>query len=341
VGGRGGGLEHLNSTTIGVASDMLARHPAGAQSVSAHEFFHTWNVKRIRPVELGPFDYERPVRTVNLWVSEGVTEYYMEVILARSGVGSAADFARRLGDAIGSHRGNPARLVVSPERSSWTVWDSPAVNNSYTISYYLQGQLLGFLLDLAIRDSTDNAKSLDDVMRYLFDHYAGERGFTTEELQRSVRAATGLDFRDFWRRYVSGTAEIPWDAFLGAAGWSVTFTEESAPDARVGTITPSVQGGRWRAVATPGSAAAAAGLVTGDELLRVNGRDVVDGNDVTAALRWVRAGATVTLNVLRDGVPLTIRFTAVPYIRVRAQLRDRSDQSDKTRRIRAGILQGP
>jgi predicted metalloprotease with PDZ domain len=341
VGGRGGGLEHLNSTTIGVASDVLARRPGGAQSVSAHEFFHTWNVKRIRPVELGPFDYERPVRTVNLWVSEGITEYYMEVILARSGVGTPADFTRRLGDAIGNHRGNAARLVVSPERSSWTVWDSPAVNNSYTISYYLQGELLGFLLDLAIRDSTDNAKSLDDVMRYLFDHHAGERGFTTEELQGSVRAATGLDFRDFWRRYVSGTTEIPWDDFLGAAGWTVAFSEESAPDARVGTITPSVQGGRWRAVATPGSAAAAAGLVTGDELVRVNGRDVVDGNDVTAALRWVRAGSTVTLNVLRDGAPLTIRFTASPYARMRAQLRDRPDQTEKARRIRAGILQGP
>ncbi len=338
VGGRGGGLEHLNSTTIGVSADVLARNPLGAQSVSAHEFFHTWNVKRIRPVELGPFDYEHPVRTVNLWVSEGVTDYYTEVILARSGVGTPADFSRRLGDAIANHRGNAARLVVSPERASWTVWDSPAVNDSYTISYYLQGELLGFLLDLAIRDSTDNAKSLDDVMRYLLDHHAGERGFTTGELVDGVRAATGLDFREFWRRYVSGTAEIPWDDYLKAAGWSVAFSEEPAADARVGTITPAVQGGRWRAVALPGSAAAAAGLVTGDELVRVNGRTILDGGDVTAALRGVPAGGTVTVEVLRDGAPRTIRFTAAPYRRVRAQLRDLPDQTDAMRRVRAGIL---
>ena len=342
VGGRGGGLEHLNSTTIGVASQILAQNPLGAQSVSAHEFFHTWNVKRIRPVELGPFDYERPVRTVNLWVSEGITEYYMEVILARSGVGSVADFTRRLGNAIGDHRGNPARLVVSPERASWTVWDSPAVNQSYTISYYLQGELLGFLLDLAIRDSTDNAKSLDDVMRYLFDHHAAERGFTAEDLVAAVRTATGggLDFRDFWRRYVSGTAEIPWNDYLRAAGWSVLFFEESAPDARVPTITPTVQGGRWRAVATPGSAAEAAGLVTGDELVRVNGRTIIDGSDVTPVLRAVRPGGTVTLDVLREGAPRTIRFTAVPYVRVRARLQDLPEQTDRMRRIRAGILRG-
>jgi len=338
VAGRGGGLEHLNSTTIGVSADVLARNPGGAESVSAHEFFHTWNVKRIRPVELGPFDYERPVRTLNLWVSEGITDYYTEVILARSGLNSSADFTRRMGDAIGNHRGNAARLVVSPERSSWTVWDSPEVNNSYAISYYLQGQLLGFLLDLAIRDSTDNAKSLDDVMRYLFDHYAGERGFTSEDLRTAIRTAAGPDFQDFWHRYVSGTTEIPWDDYVKAAGWSVSFTSSTATDARIGTITPAVQGGRWRAVAVPGSAAATAGLVTGDELVRINGREILDGTDVTAVLRAVPSGGPVTVHVMRDGRPVTIRFTAGTYGQVRAALTDLPNQTDRMRRVRSGIL---
>jgi predicted metalloprotease with PDZ domain len=341
VAGRGGGLEHLNSTTIGVTTDVLARNPRGAQSVSAHEFFHTWNVKRIRPVELGPFDYERPVRTLNLWVSEGVTDYYTEVILARSGLSSAADFSRRMGNAIGNHRDNAARLVVSPERSSWTVWDSPEVNNSYTISYYLQGQLLAFLLDLAIRDSTDNAKSLDDVMRFLFDHHAGERGFTTDELRAAIRSAGGgANFQDFWRRYVSGTTEIPWDEYLQAAGWSVRFSEQPAVDARIGSITPAVQGGRWRAVAVPGSAAAAAGLVTGDELVRINRRSIVDGTDVTAAVRAIPVGGAVTVQVIRAGQPLTIRFTARTYQQTRAVLTDLPEQTDRMRRIRSGILAG-
>jgi predicted metalloprotease with PDZ domain len=340
VAGRGGGLEHLNSTTIGVTAEVLARRPAGAKSVSAHEFFHTWNVKRIRPLELGPFDYERPVRTVNLWVSEGVTDYYTEVILARSGLNGVADFTRRMGDAIGNHRSNAARLVVSPERASWTVWDSPEVNNSYTISYYLQGQLLGFLLDLAIRDSTDNAKSLDDVMRYLFDHYAGERGFTSADVRAAIRTAAGPDFQDFWGRYVSGTTEIPWDDYLKAAGWSVRFVEQAAVDARVGSITPAVQGGRWRAVAIPGSAAAAAGLVTGDELVRINGRDIVDGSDVTAVVRAVSPGRLVTIHVIRGGKPVTITFTAGTYGQMRAVLIDLPEQTDRMRRIRASLVTG-
>jgi predicted metalloprotease with PDZ domain len=340
VAGRGGGLEHLNSTTIGVTSDVLARHPEGAEGVTAHEFFHTWNVKRIRPVELGPFDYERPVRTVNLWLSEGVTDYYDGVILARSGLNSAADFTRQMGNAIANHRSNEARLVVSPERASWTVWDSPAVNQSYAISYYLQGQLLGFLLDLAIRDSTDNAKSLDDVMRYLFDHHAGERGFTAEDVRASIRAAAGANFQDFWRRYVSGTTEIPWDDFLKAAGWRVAFSEVLAVDARIGSITPAVQGGRWRAVAIPGSAAEAAGLVTGDELVRINGRDIDDGTDVTAAVQAVRPGGAMAVQVVRAGQPVTIRFTAGVYKQTRATLIDLPDQTDRMRRIRSSLLTG-
>jgi len=338
VGGRGGGLEHLNSTSIGVTTETLARDPRRAEAVSAHEFFHAWNVKRIRPVELGPFDYEHEVRTVNLWWSEGVTDYYADVILARAGLERPSDFAQGIATAIANHRGNPARLRVSPERSSWTVWDSPAVNDDYTISYYLQGEVLGFLLDLAIRDSTDNAKSLDDVMRYLLAHFAGERGFTRDDLIASVRAATGHNFAEFWRRYVSGVDEIPWNDYVGAAGWEVVFREEPAIDARISSIPPAVQGGRWRAVAAPGSAAAAAGLRTGDELVRINGRAIIDGNDVTAIVRGIARSAAVAVDVLRDGQPLTIRFRAGTYSRVRAQLRDLPAPTARMLRIRSGLV---
>ena len=338
VGGRGGGLEHLNSTTIGVTTETLARNPRGARTVSAHEFFHAWNVKRIRPIELGPFDYEHEVRTVNLWWSEGVTDYYADLILARSGLETPGDFAQGIANSIGNHRDNPARLRVSPERSSWTVWDSPAVNDSYVISYYLQGELLGLLLDLAIRDSTDNTRSLDDVMRHLASHYSGAHGFTKDDLVESVRRATGHDFADFWRRYVSGVDEIPWNDYLRAAGWEVAFTTESAVDARIGSIPPAVQGGRWRAVAAPGSAAAVAGLRTGDELVRINGRQIIDGTDVTAVVRAARRDVAVVADVVRDGQPLTIRFHAGVYQRVRARLRDLPAPTEKMRRIRAGLL---
>ena len=338
VGGRGGGLEHLNSTTIGVRTEVLARSPRAAQGVSAHELFHAWNVKRMRPVELGPFDYERAVRTVNLWWSEGVTDYYTDVILARAGLSSPAGFARSMAASIASFEGNPARLVISPERSSWTKWDPPTVNNGYTISYYLQGELLGFLLDLAIRDSTDNEKSLDDVMRFLLERHSGERGFTRDQLVAAVRSATGRDFEGFWNLYVSGANEISWNDFTKAAGWEVIITEVPAVDARIASLSPAIEGGRWRAIAPPGGAAAAAGLRTGDELVRINGRRIIDGNDVSAAVRPIGRGQLVVVDVVRDGQPLTIRFRAGTYMRVRAELRDLPAQTPKMRRIRAGLL---
>jgi len=338
VGGRGGGLEHLNSTTIGVRTEVLARSPRGAQGVSAHELFHAWNVKRMRPVELGPFDYERAVRTVNLWWSEGVTDYYTDVILARAGLSSPAGFARSMAASIASFEGNPARLLISPERSSWTKWDPPAVNNGHTISYYLQGELLGFLLDLAIRDSTDNEKSLDDVMRFLLERHAGDRGFTRDQLVAAVRSATGRDFEGFWNLYVSAANEISWNDFTQAAGWEVIITEVPAVDARIAALSPAIEGGRWRAIAPPGGAAAGAGLRTGDELVRINGRRIIDGNDVSAAVRPIGRGQLVVVDVMRDDQPLTIRFRAGTYMRVRAELRDLLAQTPKMRRIRAGLL---
>ena len=338
VGGRGGGLEHQNSTTIGVRRETLARNPRGAQGVSAHEFFHAWNVKRIRPVELGPFDYEREVRTVNLWWSEGVTDYYTDVILARARLSGIAGFTQSMAAAIASHRANPARLMISPERSSWTTWDTPAANNGYAISYYVQGELLGFLLDLAIRDSTDNERSLDDVMRYLLEHYSGERGFTRDQLVAAVRSATGCNFEEFWRLYVSGANEIRWNDFVQAAGWEVVFTESPALDARVGALPSPIQGSRWLANIPPGSAAAAAGLRTGDELVRINGRQIIDGTDASAAVRAVGRGQMVVVEVVRDSQPLTIRFRAGTYMRVHAALRDLPAQTPKMRRIRAGLV---
>lgn len=336
----GGGLEHVNSVQIGpIPLADLQRDPRSWRGATAHEFFHTWNVKRIRPIELGPFDYTQPVRTHNLWFSEGVTNYYTEVILARSGLDSMQQFAANMARAIAAHRDNPARMVVSPEASSWTVWDPPEVTGSFRISYYLQGRLLGFLLDLAIRDSTDNVASLDDLMRYLFDHYAGERGFTTAELVGAVQAVSGYDFGDFWRRYVSGTEEIPWNDYVRNAGWEVVFREEPTVDARFDVYWVTEAGSiGWRVIAIPGTALAHAGLKTGDRLLRLNDREISWPYELYVSLGELAPGTPITLAVERMGRPVEIRLRATTYPRTIAELRDLPTLSPKMQRVRAGIL---
>jgi predicted metalloprotease with PDZ domain len=224
VVGSGGGLEHLNSTTIGLNAQAMRQDIRSAASITAHEFFHTWNVKRIRPRVLGPFDYTGPQRTTELWVAEGWTSYYGGLIQLRSGVITRDAYRRVIQNLISAHQSNPARNVISPERASWTVWDPPEVNGGYSISFYNQGQQLGLLLDIAMRDSTDNRRGMDDLMRLLFARYAGERGYTGAELRAAVNELTGRDFSAFFGRWVSGAEEIPWNDFLSRIGWRVELS---------------------------------------------------------------------------------------------------------------------
>jgi len=201
---------------------------------------------------------------------------------------------------------------VSPERSSWTAWDSPAINNSYVISYYRPGR--------AARIPAGPGHSRLDRQREIARRCpCAISSTTTRESAAShgtswwqrVRSATGHDFEEFWRLYVSGVTEIPWDDYLRPRAGRWCSPRRRTVDARIGSIPPAVQGGRWRAVAAPGSAAKARRPAQpGTKLVRINRRPVIDGTDVTAAVRTIRRSAEVVVEVVRDGSPLTIRFDA-------------------------------
>src|SRR5260370_39544046 len=165
----GGGMEHANWAGIGVPSDEFL--PA----VAAHEFFHLWNVKRIRPASLEPVDYEKEQYTRALWFAEGVTNTYASYALVRSSVWSKQQFYADLGEQISELEGRPANRRQSAEQSSLDAWleKNPLYNQAeYSVSYYTKGQVLGNLLDILIRDRTGNEKSLDDVIRALNVNFA-------------------------------------------------------------------------------------------------------------------------------------------------------------------------
>jgi predicted metalloprotease with PDZ domain len=220
----GGGMEHRNSTAIAVDSG------AALPGVSAHEFFHLWNVKRIRPQSLEPVDRTREMFTPALWFAEGVTNTYASYTLVRTGLWSKSDFLDDLGDAITTLETRPAHRWQSAEASSLTAWfEKYALYNGpqFSISYYNKGQLLGVGLDLVIRDATDNRASLDDVMRYLNQQYAHQGRFypdsrgirmAAEDVIRQFRTDHAADLSDFFRRYVSGTDELPFANWLAVAG---------------------------------------------------------------------------------------------------------------------------
>jgi len=213
----GGGMEHRNSTAISATSTE------GAVEVAAHEFFHVWNVKRIRPRSLEPVDYTKEQYTRALWFAEGVTSAYASFALERTGLWSKAQFYSDLSEQIADLQSRPSRAWQSVEESSLDAWFEKydAYNTPvHSISYYNKGQVLGVLLDLAIRDATDNRKSLDDVMRRMNAEYAQQGKFYDDSsgIRAVVEEVSGKSFADFFSRYVSGTEEIPYDKFLSIAG---------------------------------------------------------------------------------------------------------------------------
>jgi predicted metalloprotease with PDZ domain len=212
----GGALEHENSTNLvgGLITD-----PRFVIGTVSHEHFHVWNVKRVKPAGLIPYDYSREQYIRELWVSEGFTSYYSDLHLRRARVITPEEYLQRQAGQIGFLQQNEARRWISVADASITTWTTYTGGGPFTVNYYNKGQLLGLLLDLEIRGATDNRRSLDDVMRRLFeDHYQRGRGFTDEDVERIAAEVAGRSFKDFFARCVHGTDELDYNSALAHAG---------------------------------------------------------------------------------------------------------------------------
>jgi predicted metalloprotease with PDZ domain len=220
----GGGLEHLNSTALqwnkfgfsgGRYTDFL--------TLVSHEYFHLWNVKRIKPDVLGPFDYENENYTKLLWVAEGATSYYEGILVQRAGLMSDRDFLNAKADQIKALQERPGRFQTSLEEASWDAWikyyrqDQNSINNQ--ISYYDKGDIVNFLLDVEIRTASKGAKSLDDAFRYLYSEFGKKnKNFSPEDYQKVSEMMAGKSLDDFFRRYVRGREEIDYNSILNGIG---------------------------------------------------------------------------------------------------------------------------
>ena len=293
----GGGLEHLNSTALGyprygfrsrVNQVSTSAAPFAAQAdrdyqgflgLVAHEFFHLWNVKRIRPDALGPFDYTKENYTKLLWAAEGITDYYADIALRRAGLMSAKDYLAAQARAMQSLQETPGRLVQSAEDSSFDTWikyyrqDENSVNSQ--VSYYEKGALLGLLLDLEIRKRSGGARSLDDVMRYHYNEfYKKGRNYTPRDFQKTCELMAGVSLEQFFARFVRGREELDYDGALSAAGLRLDTTGNSAkPTTRDYLGASLAQEGDRLMVRNviAGSAAYEQGLNAGDQIVAFNG----------------------------------------------------------------------
>ncbi|HLJ56095.1 MAG TPA: PDZ domain-containing protein [Chthonomonadaceae bacterium] len=303
-----GGLEHLGSTEIGTVGTVNDR----LRSVIAHEYFHLWNVKRIRPSVLGPFNYVDPPHTANLWWSEGVTSYYGDLLSQRAGLITRDEYLKHLADTIGQLQNNDARLKVSADESSLRVWEA---NNSQGLglSYYTKGELIGLLLDLKVRQVTGGKASLDDAMRLLYaqvKHGEGP-GFEEDDIKRAVNHVAMYDLSDFYDRLARSTEEMPWDECLGYAGLALARVE---PPRMVGDAGMTTRRGRGDAgpgvevaSVTAGGAADKAGIKAGDRITAVDGSN--EPRALFGALAAAKPDDKVKLTVSTGGASREVELT--------------------------------
>jgi len=322
----GDGMEHLNSTQI-VVQGTVRDGTQEALETAAHEFFHTWNVKRFRPVELGPFDYTRENYSRSLWFVEGATTYYGYLFLLRSGIWTRQQFLTHLANEMGELEREPGRELMSAESSSFHAWfydRSPQMQQTNfantTISYYNKGALIALLLDLEIRGRTEGRKSLLDVFQTLYhkfyeappaSYYGPGRGYEPKDLEEAASAVSGTDFSAFFERYVRGTDSLPYADALREAGFELRRT--AAPDAAptLGVAVQTDNQGARIAVVYPGSAAERAGLSRDDLLVDVDDQSLAT-EDLSTRLRAYPPGATVPFTVQRHGKRETVNVTLDP-----------------------------
>ena len=272
-----GGLEHKNSCSL-----IYSRYGFGQpdklnqfMQLVAHEFFHLWNVKRIRPKELETFDYDGENYTPSLWFSEGTTSYYDLQIPYRSGIYKRPEFLNQLSKEITRYLNTPGRLVQPLAESSFDAWiklyRSEAHSGNHQISYYIKGEMLSLLLDLKIRAKFNNQRSLDDVLRQLWQTFGQpERGFTAQELESMIAQVADEDLRDFFQRYLHTTEELPIQAYLDPFGLQLKpMFDRHVP--YVGLRLASEQGREVVKFTEAGSPAHNAGIDPGDEILAIDG----------------------------------------------------------------------
>jgi len=310
----GDGMEHLTSTQI-IEPGALGEpgmYEATLGTVS-HEFFHVWNVKRLRPEELGPWDFTRSLRTRGLWVAEGFTNYYGHLMLRRAGIWNDKKFLEREAQTIGRIESAQGSKLMSAEESSLSapfIDDAPHAQltnlHNTTISYYPKGELIGMVMDLLVRGRTKGRASLDDVMRRMYDefylkspnssYYLRGRGYQTEDLERMVWQVSGKDFTDFFKRYVRSVEVLPYDEAFSYVGLRLVKTQAKEPfDAGL-----SIEFG-WVAMienVRNGSPAEEAGLSAGDWIVSLAGREVT--RDWLKTLARHKPGDSIPITVKRD-----------------------------------------
>lgn len=335
----GGGLEHKNAflTMSSRFTTRTRRAYVNWLNLVGHEYFHNWNIKRLRPIELGPFDYETENYTKSLWVGEGFTDYYGALLVRRAGLSTEAEYLDELSNAIEQVQMRPGRNVQPVDMASFDTWIKqyrPDENSGNTsIDYYTKGAAIAFLLDAKIRMATSGAKTLDTAMRLAYQRYAGAKGYTPEQFQQAMAETAGVDLTAWFADAVSGTKDLDFSEALDVYGLRFAPVDVAAARPTMGASTRNDNGRLVVTVVRRGTPAHTAGVNVDDEILAIDDLRVrADG--LVARMDQYKVGDTVRLLVARRDrlVALNVTLAAEPGRPWRLQPAPNATAEQKARR---------
>lgn len=320
----GGGLEHLSSTTLGASRDNYAIE-SGYQnflSLVAHEHFHLWNVKRLRPIALGPFDYDNENYTTDLWIAEGFTAYYQNIILRHANITTPDNYLSAATGVINVIENQPGAKVQTLAESSFDAWIKayrPNENSINTgISYYDKGAAVAMLLDLEIINNSNGQQSLDDVMRYMYNTYYKhkKRGYTDTEFKQGLEKFAAENLDGFYKNYIYGLTPIDYNKYLGYAGYKLTNESDTTNQPTLGIVIAN-SGKKIITSVLRESAGWIDGINVNDELVSIDGNPITD---ITTMLNGKKPGDKISVTVNKDGLPVILPVTLLKNNRVKYKI---------------------
>jgi predicted metalloprotease with PDZ domain len=343
-----GGLEHANSCALQVSRWCFqpAEDYRKFLVLAAHEYFHLFNVKRIRPRELGPFDYTQENYTRLLWVSEGFTEYYGGLIVLRAGLMKPEEYLEMLANTIERYLETPGRLVESAAEASFDAWIKYYRRNenspNSSVSYYTKGGLIALFLDLEIRHRTGE-RTLDDVMKLLYNRYYKQlgRGFSEEEFRSAAEEIAGGPLEEIFDHYAYGTKELDFTRYLGNAGLRCERTaKDPVPSGYLGISVKSADGRVIIVGASSDSPAYRQGLCVQDEILAVNGYRISQ-ETLPARIAETSPGTRIELLIARAGKLRTLSLEVGKKVPSEQRLLQMAAPTERQQRVYAGWLGCP
>jgi predicted metalloprotease with PDZ domain len=342
-GPAGGGMEHADSTSIDLSAETIKGSAAVLRGVTSHEFFHLWNVKRIRPQTLEPADYTKENYTRALWFSEGVTSTVEGTIQLRAGLQDEKSYLYHVSDAITDLERRPAHLTQSAEASSLDAWlegDAYYRRPERSISYYNKGELLGITLDLAIREASRGRASLREMLQWMNVNYAKKGRFFQDSggVREAAEAVAHSDLSWFFTKYVEGTEEIPWNDFFRTVGLRVVEVTTDVPDAGF-IASRNFDGPMIVTAVSPGSEADRAGMKVGDSILEILGKPA--GQESEQQLARLTAGDTVSVKLRTGRVgERQLKFKVGSRQEISYELKDLDQVSEAQHARRTAWLKG-